>query len=156
MEEIVIRPLTHPAEECAPLVHASEAEGHAFVRRLVDEDVSGANRFDRPGEALFGAFHGAALVGVCGLNHDPYRGDTPRAGRLRHLYVLPAYRRRGVGRRLVRAVIATARPAFDDLTLWTNNPEAAALYQTLGFVAAQAIPKATHILVQARVDEHDG
>jgi hypothetical protein len=47
------------------------------------------NRFDAPGEALYGAFEGKLLIGVCGIN----RAKGERAGRLRHLYVHPAFRR---------------------------------------------------------------
>jgi hypothetical protein len=38
----------------------------------------------RPGEALFVARVGERVVGVCGLNVDPYTAE-PRVGRVRHL-----------------------------------------------------------------------
>lgn len=134
-----------PADELAPVLAASAAEGHTFVGRLVAEHASGANRFDRPGEALYGAACGRALVGIGGLNRDPYGADT-RIGRLRHLYVLPAFRGRGVGRQLVAALVARARRSFDAVTLRTLSPDAAAFYQALGFADAVDIPHATHIL----------
>src|SRR5689334_25434208 len=86
----------------APLVAEGEREGWRFVRRLADEWAAGTNRFDRPGEALFAAWSGDALVGVCGLNADPYVADQ-LVGRVRRLYVLRAFRGRGVGKRLVGA-----------------------------------------------------
>jgi hypothetical protein len=44
----------------APLVSAADREGHAFVRRLVEERRTGANRFDRgPAEAYFSLRDGA-------------------------------------------------------------------------------------------------
>ncbi|GAA0598068.1 hypothetical protein GCM10009416_40370 [Craurococcus roseus] len=47
------------------------AKGHRFVARLTDEWRSGVNRFDRPSEALRGAFLGGVLVAVGGLDADP-------------------------------------------------------------------------------------
>ena len=97
-----------PDGDLDPLLAESEQAGSRFVRRLAEEWRSGANRFDRPGEALFGARVGGRLVGVCGLNVDPHVGDG-RVGRVRHLYVLSSFRRRGVGRRLVAEIVAAAR-----------------------------------------------
>src|SRR5262249_23887642 len=37
-----------------------------------DDWESGANRFDGPGEVLFEARVGSRLVGICGLDRDPY------------------------------------------------------------------------------------
>jgi ribosomal protein S18 acetylase RimI-like enzyme len=121
-----------PADRLQPLIAESERQGFAFVRRLVEEWRSGANRFDRPGEALFAARAGDDLVGVCGLNVDPY-ADDPRVGRVRHLYVLAAYRRAGVGEQLVTDVIETARRHFGRLHLRTTSAAAARFYERLGF-----------------------
>jgi ribosomal protein S18 acetylase RimI-like enzyme len=128
------------------LVAESEAAGSMFVRRLVSEWATGANRFDRPGEALFAARVEGGLVGVCGLNVDPHAGDD-RVGRVRHLYVLRSFRRRGVGRRLVTEVVEAARGRFDSLHLRTANPEAARLYECLDFRKATGAPHHTHVLV---------
>jgi GNAT superfamily N-acetyltransferase len=121
-----------PAEGLAELLSESEGLGSRIVRRLVDEWNSGTNRFDRPGEVLFGAWVDGRLIGVCGLNVDPYAGDA-RIGRVRHLYVLSAFRRQGVGRRLTERVVQAAHGRFDDLRLRTNAHAAARLYETLGF-----------------------
>ena len=90
-----------PADRVGELLAESERAGSRFVRRLVDEWANGANRFDRPGESLFAAWVGGRLVGVCGLNVDPYARDE-RIGRVRHLYVLSAFRRLGVARQARR------------------------------------------------------
>ena len=121
-----------------PLLQESTYE---FVQRLVTEFENGTNRFDLPGEALFGAFAGDTMIGICGLNRDPYLNDG-HTGRVRHLYVLADWRRKGVGRRLIEAVIAEAKLHFDQLTLWTND--AAPFYRSLGFTEDDTIPKATH------------
>jgi GNAT superfamily N-acetyltransferase len=122
----------------------SEATGSRIARRLIDDWAAGANRFDRPGEALFGASMADRLVGVCGLNIDPYARD-PRIGRVRHLYVLTACRRHGVGRQLVARVIELAADRFDSLRLRTSNPEAARLYEAAGFRAC-AEGECTHAM----------
>jgi GNAT superfamily N-acetyltransferase len=130
------------------LVAESEQAGSAFVRRLVDEWRSGANRFDRPGEALFAARVEGRLVGVCGLNVDPHAADA-RVGRVRHLYVLRSFRRQGVGRRLVTEVVEAARGLFDRLHLRTANSEAARLYEALGFHRSRDASHFTHLMVLA-------
>jgi GNAT superfamily N-acetyltransferase len=139
-----------PADRLAPLITESEASGLRFVRRLAEEWESGVNRFDRAGEALLGALRGRRLVGVCGLNVDPYAGEG-RVGRVRHLYVLTAYRRHGVGRQLLGAVIAAAHGRFATLRLSTVNPEAARLYEALGFRRHAGDARCTHVLELAAV-----
>src|SRR5207248_4597238 len=121
-----------PPDALAALVAESERDGWRFVRRLADEWAAGANRFDRPGEALVGAWVAGRLVGVCGLNTDPYTADET-VGRVRRLYVRAEYRRLGVGRRLVRGVAAAGRGRFGTLRWWREGRGAAAVYQRQGF-----------------------
>jgi GNAT superfamily N-acetyltransferase len=137
-----------PADRVAPLITESEQGGLRFVRRLAEEWATGRNRFDRPGEALFGALTGGHLVGVCGLNVDPYAA-APRVGRVRHLYVLTAHRRLGVGRQLVVTVVAAAHGPFAMLRLSTANPEAARLYEALGFRRQTVDAHCTHVMALA-------
>jgi GNAT superfamily N-acetyltransferase len=127
------------------LVAESEAAGFRFLRRLVEAWASGANRFDRPGEALFAAYIGARCIGVCGLNTDPYSTE-PGVGRVRHLYVAAAHRRRGIGRQLVRAVVEAAAENYQRLRLRTENPEAARFYEGLGFRPCPGEADCTHVL----------
>jgi ribosomal protein S18 acetylase RimI-like enzyme len=142
---VVERLVQSPAEGLGALIAESEAGGLRLVRRLVDEWTSGANRFDRPGEALFVARIAGEIVGVCGLNLDPYAA-APTIGRVRHLYVSLAHRRRGIGRRLMAEVVAAARGRFERLHLRTTNPAAAALYERLGFRRLDDVPDCTHVL----------
>jgi GNAT superfamily N-acetyltransferase len=128
-----------------PLVVESERNGWRFVRRLADEWVAGTNRFDRPGEGLFTARIGRVVVGVCGLNVDPYTAG-PDVGRVRRLYVLRAFRRQGVGRRLVEAVVRVAGGRFRLLRLRTENASAAGFYERLGFHPVVGVPDCTHVL----------
>jgi GNAT superfamily N-acetyltransferase len=134
-----------PADRLADLVAESGAAGLRFLRRLVADWEGGLNRFDRAGEALFAALEGGRVIGVCGLNADPYAPGSG-AGRLRHLYVHSSFRRQGIGRRLVGAVVASARGWFRVLRLRTNSEGAARFYERLGFRACTGVPDCTHLL----------
>ena len=134
-----------PPDGLSELIAENEADRLRFVRRLVEEWHGGRNRFDRPGEALFAAVEGVRVVGVCGLNVDPYT-PAPGVGRVRHLYVLAALRRQGVGRRLVQAVVAAARGHFRLLRLRTASATAARFYEALGFRACREDADSTHVM----------
>lgn len=132
--------------ELQPLMTESEAEGYTFLRRMAAEYADGKNRFDRPGEALFGIYEEGQLVAVGGLNRDPYLPED-NVGRVRHVYVAQAWRRRGAGRRLMQQIVTTAVPHFRLLTLRTMAETAAAFYRSLGFAETETVPHATHVLV---------
>jgi GNAT superfamily N-acetyltransferase len=125
------RVLELPSSIDALRIEASK-EGFRFMEKLVDEWNSEANRFDKPGEIFAGAFQNGRLVAVGGLNVDPYMEDIAIA-RLRHLYVLKRVRRKGVASSLVRYLLDMARTSFTAVRLFTDTPEAAAFYETLGF-----------------------
>jgi GNAT superfamily N-acetyltransferase len=145
---VIIRLQDLPTDHLSGLVTESEDTGHRFLRRLLDDWESGANRFRRPGEALFAATAGDPddrIVGVCGLNIDPYLSEG-RVGRVRHLYVAVDCRRRGVGHQLLSKVVEVAQGTFDLLRLWTDNSIAASFYEKMGFRACSGVPDCTHIL----------
>ena len=79
---------------------------------------------------------------MCGLNVDPYL-DDPTVGRIRHLYVLPSFRRSGVGTEVVTACLDLATRNFARVRLRTFDPSAAAFYTAMGFVEVDE-PQATH------------
>ncbi|WP_246070688.1 GNAT family N-acetyltransferase [Paenibacillus kobensis] len=114
------------------LVEESLSEGHRHLQRLVHDYEAGTNLFDQPGEALFIAYRGGEIIGICGLNRDPneHRSET---GRVRRLYVTPQTRRYGVGRQLMKEVISEARLHYPLLILRTDNPAADLFYRSLGF-----------------------
>src|SRR5262249_41415061 len=101
--DITIKPVSDVIA-LGDLLAESERDGWRHVRRLVDEWVAGTNRFRRRGEVLLVARAGDAVVGVCGLNLDPFAAD-PTVGRVRRAYVLQAFRRQGVGRRLIEGAV---------------------------------------------------
>ena len=134
-----------PSDQVGPLLVASEAEGFRFLRRVVGEWEAGTNRFTRKGEALLGYFVDDRLVAICGLMRDPYQGE-PTVGRLRNLYVLPEYRGRDIGAKLARRVIELAESSFTVLRLRAGTPQAAALYERLGFTATTELKDCTHVM----------
>ena len=134
-----------PVEGIVPLVRESEEQGYRFLDTLVEEYQNGSNRFDLPGEGLFGAYDGETLIGIGGLNRDPFLFD-PQVGRARRVYVLAAYRRRGVGKMLMEAIIHEARRHYKLLTLRAETAGAAALYEGLEFQTEPRIENATHHL----------
>jgi GNAT superfamily N-acetyltransferase len=145
-----------PPELFTTLLEESRRAGFRFIERLIGEWEGGRNRFDQPGEQLFGAFLVDSLIAVGGLNIDPFAAES-RCGRVRHLFVLQAYRRRGVGRHLMARIIAAARTHFTRLRLRTNTPDAAAFYETLGFQRYTDAETATHLFDPTRgVDSEPG
>lgn len=103
-----IQPFADDVGRLDAIIAEARAEGFTHMDRLADNWRSGANRFALAGEALLACCAGDLIVGVGGLNRDPFLND-PNVGRLRHIYVMNAYRRAGVGRRLVEALLARAR-----------------------------------------------
>jgi len=121
------------------------ADGLRLLQVLAEDWRSGALRFDAPGEALFAAFAGEALLGLGGLTRDPYlrRED---AARVRRLYVRRASRRHGAGRALLAAIVAEAAAAGWP-RLRVRAPAAAfAFYEACGFLRAVGEVSATHVM----------
>lgn len=122
----------------------SLAQHFNMLRRLAENWQSGKNRFSAPGEKLLGAFVAGQLVGVCGLNIDPF-SPQPRAGRIRHLYISDAFRRQNIGQQLLVAVITHSGTWFDFLN--THAPPSAwPFYESLGFRPVYDEPRVTHRL----------
>jgi ribosomal protein S18 acetylase RimI-like enzyme len=135
-----------PIDRLNPLVTLAEATGFHALSRLLTDWQSGRNRFDQPGEAIFIATDNECVVGICGLNRDPYLED-PAVGRVRHLYVDVDHRRKGIGSQLVREVMRAAMGRFTRLRLRTNSPDADGFYRSLGFMRFTAEPACSHQVV---------
>ncbi len=135
-----------PIDRLSALLTEADASGFHALCRLQSEWQSGVNRFDKRGEALFIATDDRRVVGVCGLNREPYLSD-PMVGRIRHLYVALDRRRKGIGSRLVREVMEAASDHFARLRLRTDSPDADCFYRSLGFMPFTAEPACSHQLV---------
>ncbi|MDX1747365.1 MAG: GNAT family N-acetyltransferase [Halobacteriales archaeon] len=114
------------------LIELASGEGHSFVLRTRVEWLDGTNRFDRPGEGFFLATAQGIVVGMGGLNVDPFLSD-PTVGRLRHLFVAPEQRRLGIGRSLVQVCLDHVAGHFVRVRLRTFDPRASSFYRSVGF-----------------------
>ncbi len=80
----------------------ARAEGHRMLDTLATEWASGAQRFDRHGEALFAVYGDGALAGIGGITLEP---ALPDGLRMRRFYIRAPFRRSGVARKLAAALI---------------------------------------------------
>jgi GNAT superfamily N-acetyltransferase len=124
------------------LLEESRRGRFRMLNRLREEWENGINRFDRPGEILFGAFDGDYLVGVGGRNIDPFEAD-PKIGRIRHVYVAENLRRLGIGRQLMEHILSDAGLYFSRINVRAPTT-AFGFYERLGFVRADGIETVTH------------
>ncbi len=131
--------------ELKPLLEDSRNQDIVFVDLLVNEWIAKINCFNQEGEVLLLAKDDGKIVGLCGLNIDPYY-HVSGLGRVRHLYVLSTKRRQGIGSQLIQHIIQQAKSHFDLLNLRTNNAEADKFYLAQGFQRSYERPECTHIL----------
>jgi GNAT superfamily N-acetyltransferase len=141
---ISIRKIQLPAPGIESLQSEARQEGYVYIDTLVQEWASAKTRFDGPGETLCGCLDLDLLVGVGALSCDPFAG-RPDMGRIRKVYLRPAWRNQGVGRTLVSTLVDHARSHFSCVRLRAENDGAARLYERLGF-APICNPDASHIL----------
>lgn len=127
----------------------SQQEGYRMVTKLLREYESGKNRFNQDGEVLYVATIQDEVVGVCGLNKDPYN-DKEGIGRLRHLYVLSKYRNLGIAHQLLEQIKKMAT-SFTVMTLRTSNPVADRFYTRNGFIKDEHTYRdSTHYILISR------
>jgi ubiquinone/menaquinone biosynthesis C-methylase UbiE/ribosomal protein S18 acetylase RimI-like enzyme len=97
---------------------------------------------------VLGAFDGETLVGIAGC-HRELALKQRHVAHVWGVYVVPEQRRTGLGRRLIREVIARARtwPALESLWLdvTTVNQGARALYVSCGFRSVAIKPRSLKI-----------
>ena len=126
--------------DLAALREEARAEGYRFVERLATDWTSGTIRFDREGEALLAARLSGVLAGIGGLTIEPV---VPHALRMRRFCIRLAYRRSGIGRMLVTALLERARSTSRLVTV-NAGPGSAAFWESLGF-APDARDGHTHV-----------
>ena len=144
MRRPVIRKISRRLPVLDGLAEEARGEGFRFVDRLVCDWEDSTNRFDGPGECLLGVYRDNLLVAVGGLNRDPY-STAECLARIRHFYVLRAFRRTGIGRNLLESLIQKGSRTFSAFRLRTANRQAALFYERFGFRRVNE-PDATHRL----------
>jgi N-acetylglutamate synthase-like GNAT family acetyltransferase len=144
MDIVINRVDVLPEDIHSEVLEASIREGFSPIQWLIDHWQEGKNRFSLPGEALYEARINGHLVGVCGINQDPYADGRSRAGRIRRLYVLPEYRRNGVGRKLVLKAVEDAHSHFAEANLRTFDQGSAKFFESIGFTGIEGDPNRTH------------
>ncbi len=128
----------------AVILQAAASEGVRNMAMLAAQWADGAQRFDEPG-ALFAALVDGDLAGVGGVTVETGAGEP--AMRMRRLYVLPMFRRFGVGRRLAGAIMQQGFQAAPLLTVNAAASEAAGpFWEAMGFARTESMPGATHAL----------
>lgn len=125
------------------LIKESKEEGFYFLPKLVDEYKNKTNTFSKMGECLYGIFQGDALIGIGGINQDPYT-KTETIGRLRRFYISKAYRRKGLGNLLLKRILSDAREHFQIVVLYTDTERASQLYTSNGFLKSEEYKGSTH------------
>ncbi len=93
------------------LVQESKEEGFNFLKKLINEYENKLNTFNKTGECLYGIFQGEKLIGIGGLNEDPYT-ENNKIGRLRRFYISKDYRRIGLGKSLLNKLLSHAEKEF--------------------------------------------
>lgn len=126
------------------LAQSAEADGFTMVRRLIDNFRNGSNQFDKVGEGLFFVRDGDALIGVGGVNVDPYYDDA-EIGRIRHLFILPERRGEGIGRKIMQHIEQHAAQHFSRLQLFTPTVAASNFYEAIGYKPTSSLERVSHI-----------
>ena len=111
------------------------------MRRAREEWLSGANRFSKEGEALFGVFENERLVAIGGVTRE-----SEHRGRLRRFYVRRDTRERGIGRQLVHHVLTFSRRHYSRVELRCDRDAADQFYRALGFCRTTSEAGITHTL----------
>lgn len=128
------------------LVQESKEEGFNFLKKLINEYENKLNTFNKTGECLYGIFQGEKLIGIGGLNEDPYT-ENNKIGRLRRFYISKDYRRIGLGKSLLNKLLSHAEKNFKVVVLHTDTKQGDAFYSANGFVKRQVYKGSSHYKV---------
>ncbi|PGZ63968.1 GNAT family N-acetyltransferase [Bacillus cereus] len=128
------------------LVQESNGEGFHFLLKLISEYETEINTFNKTGECLYGVFQEGMLIGIGGLNQDPYTEDN-RIGRLRRFYISKDYRRIGLGNLLLNRLLSHAEKYFQIVVLHTDTKQGNAFYLANGFVRGNMYKGSSHYKV---------
>jgi len=130
-------------QDIRELLDESKKEGFNLINRLINDFKSGKNKFNKKGERLVVCEVDEKIVGICGLNIDPINS---KRGRIRRLYVLPQYRNKGVGRKLVKELIDYSKKHFKSVSVNIGKLNISEFYEDLGFKKYNKEKRITHLL----------
>lgn len=123
------------------LAQHARQEGFTLVDKLIEEYTTGTNCFNQSGECLFFVYDDQKLIACGGLNQQMSdQAVESRIGRVRRFYVLPEYRKQGVGKQLLAKLEHHARVNFSALCLQTDTGLAASFYQKQNYVWVENNP----------------
>ncbi|MBP3972418.1 GNAT family N-acetyltransferase [Bacillus sp. WL1] len=128
------------------LVQESKEEGFRFLKRLISEYENKINTFNKTGECLYGIFQEGKLIGIGGLNEDPY-SENNKIGRLRRFYISKDYRGVGLGNLLLNQLVSHAEKYFKVVVLHTDTKQGDAFYIANGFVKGEFYKGSSHFKV---------
>jgi len=107
--------------------------------------ITSAERKDAP---ILGVWNDGQLIGLVGINHD-LRPSVKHKATLWGMYVLPNYRRQGIGRALLDEMIKTARETPDlrliRAVVTVTSKEALSLLNNFGFKTFGQEPEAKQL-----------
>ncbi|TBX56571.1 GNAT family N-acetyltransferase [Bacillus cereus] len=124
------------------LVQESKEEGFKFLKKLINEYENELNTFNKSGECLYGIFQGEKLIGIGGLNADPYT-ENNKIGRLRRFYIAKDYRRIGLGKLLLNKLLSHAEKYFKVVVLHTDTKQGDVFYTANGFVKREVYKRSS-------------
>ena len=121
-----------PFAAFSELLAESEEAGFRFLKSLKEDWLNKSNRFDQEGEGLFLLWKASELIGIGGINRDPYR-QNKQVGRLRRFYIKADHRHQGLGALLLQYILAEKGKSFQEIQLYTDTASAAKFYEKEGF-----------------------
>lgn len=142
--DVHILPLSkqHAAQYRELMLHGFEHEPDAFTSTSAERAALPFSWWEQrideshQNSIVFGAIASGQLVGTLGLEFSA-RSRTSHKAHLIAMYLLPAWRGKGIGHKLLGAALSYARHRAGveviTLTVTENNHPAIALYQAAGF-----------------------
>jgi GNAT superfamily N-acetyltransferase len=127
----LVRVTTALPDQMDELRAEADAEGVRNQGMLQRDFLSGAERFEKPGELLLACYEDETLVGIGGLTVEPDK--SVNAMRLRRVFVRKAWRKSGIGRLLGEALMKHGFQTVGLLTLNAGVTDADKFWEALGF-----------------------
>ncbi len=121
------------------LAAIAEVDGHRNINTLISEFETGVNCFDKPGEALFGAYNDTTILGIGGAFEN-----LEVVARVRRVFVAPTVRRRGIASVLMDEIERIARGHYSKVQLYTTSATASRFYITRGYSPVYGRPRVSH------------